>query len=79
MYVWYLFSEAYQEAIDVQKDWLAQWYSFMIGFLIVLDIQYVMEWDVEKCLVLTDEQEKHPKLWNPQHGLQYNKGRKNDC
>nr|CAH7716727.1 unnamed protein product [Callosobruchus chinensis] len=37
------------------------------------------EWNREKCLQLIDQYEKYSKLWNPKHGLYYNKVKKNDA
>nr|CAH7759847.1 unnamed protein product [Callosobruchus chinensis] len=37
------------------------------------------EWNREKCLQLIDQYEKYPILWNPKHGLYYNKVKKNDA
>ncbi|XP_063917034.1 uncharacterized protein LOC135132768 [Zophobas morio] len=37
------------------------------------------EWDRDKCLELIDQYEKYPVLWNPKHGLYYNKTKKNDA
>nr|CAH7743390.1 unnamed protein product [Callosobruchus chinensis] len=37
------------------------------------------EWNREKCLQLIDQYEKYPILWNPKHGLDYNKVKKNDA
>lgn len=38
-----------------------------------------MDWDREKCLELIDTYKKYPFLWNPKHGLYYNKTKKNDA
>nr|CAH7742193.1 unnamed protein product [Callosobruchus chinensis] len=37
------------------------------------------EWNREKCLQLIDQYDKYPILWNPKHGLYYNKVKKNDA
>lgn len=38
-----------------------------------------MDWGQEKCLELIDNYEKYPVLWNPRHGLYYNKIKKHDA
>lgn len=38
-----------------------------------------MDWDRENCLKLIDTYEQNPMLWNPKHGLYYNKIKKHDA
>ncbi|XP_050298442.1 uncharacterized protein LOC126737557 [Anthonomus grandis grandis] len=38
-----------------------------------------MEWNREACLKLIDIYEQNPVLWNPKHGLYYNKIKKHDA
>lgn len=37
------------------------------------------EWSRDNCLLLIEQFENYPELWNPNHGSYYDKIRKNDA
>lgn len=38
-----------------------------------------MDWNRTRCIELIEQYEKYPQLWNPKHGLYYNKTKKQDA